>query len=169
MIANLEAYKKTMVKKRESLVLQQIINWRYLSENLATGGQPTELQLAAIESAGYDVVINLGLANKEYSLDDEKNCLESLGLDYVHIPVEWESPTTSDLERFIAAMKKQHGKKIFVHCAANKRVSVFVAMYRILEQGWSRDDAMAAVLDVWEPNEVWCRFIESVLVQRAKP
>jgi len=61
-----------MVKKRESLFLQQIINWRYLSENLATGGQPTELQLAAVASEGYEVVINLGLANKEYSLADEK-------------------------------------------------------------------------------------------------
>jgi hypothetical protein len=61
-----------MVKKRESLVLQQIINWRYLSENLATGGQPSELQLAAVASEGYDVVINLGLANKDYSLADEK-------------------------------------------------------------------------------------------------
>jgi len=86
----------------------------------------------------------------------------------VHIPVEWESPTTSDLDRFIATMKKLRGKKIFVHCAANKRVSVFVAMYQILEQGWSREDAMAAVLDVWEPNEIWCRFIESVIDQRAR-
>ncbi|HXY61759.1 MAG TPA: protein tyrosine phosphatase family protein [Nitrospirota bacterium] len=149
--------------------LQQIINWRHLSENLATGGQPTETQLAALAMAGYRVVINLGLANKEYSLADEKGLLESLGLGYVHIPVEWETPTPSDLEKFITAMKNLSGKKMFVHCAANKRVSVFIALYRILEQGWSREDAMAGVLDVWMPNEAWSGFIEGVLGRKERP
>ncbi|HYA87386.1 MAG TPA: protein tyrosine phosphatase family protein [Nitrospirota bacterium] len=168
-IADPAARLNTMVKKMENPVLQQIKNWRYLSENLATGGQPTEQQLAAIAAAGYHVVINLGLMNEDYSLADEKSFLESLGLDYVHIPVEWETPTSSDLERFIAAMKNLSDRKIFVHCAANKRVSVFIALYRILEQGWSQEDAMAGVLDVWEPNEAWCRFIEGVLSQRRRP
>ncbi len=151
-----------------SAVLQQIKNWRFLSENLATGGQPTEPQLVAVALAGYHIVINLGLLKKEYSLPDEKSFLESLGVDYVHIPVEWEKPTWADLEKFIATMKKQRGKKIFVHCAANKRVSVFVAMYRILEQGWPREDAMAGVFDVWAPNEVWSQFIEKVLGQKKR-
>lgn len=147
----------------DNIVLQEIKNWRSLSDNLATGGQPTEPQLAAFATTGFQVVINLGLLNKEYSLADEKGFVESLGLDYVHIPVEWEAPTRADLESFIAAMNKLKGKKLFVHCAANKRVSVFVALYRILEQGTSREDAMAGVLDVWEPNEVWSRFIERIL------
>ena len=119
--------------------------------------------MKALAAAGYGVVINLGLLNKEYSLADEKGLVSSLGLEYVHIPVEWEAPTRTDLESFITAMKQVSKKKIFIHCAANKRVSVFVALYRILEQGTSREDAIAGVLDVWEPNEVWSRFIERIL------
>jgi len=153
-------------EKMENAFLQEIINWRHLSENLATGGQPTKQQLAAVAAAGYGVVINLGLMNKEYSFANEKSFVESLGLKYVHIPVEWEAPTRADLERFIAAMKKMNNEKIFVHCAANKRVSVFVALYRILDEGWSREDAMAGVFDVWSPNQVWNQFIEHILKSR---
>jgi protein tyrosine phosphatase (PTP) superfamily phosphohydrolase (DUF442 family) len=150
----------------ETAVLQEIKNWRHLSENISTGGQPTEPQLRVLAAAGYGVVINLGLLNKEYSLVDEKGLVSSLGLEYVHIPVEWEAPTRADLESFMTVMKQLSKKKIFIHCAANKRVSVFVALYRILEHGWSREDALAGVLDVWEPNEVWNQFIEHVLKPR---
>ena len=39
--------------------LAGIYNYRQLSERIATSGQPTEAQLAAIAAAGYPVVVNL--------------------------------------------------------------------------------------------------------------
>jgi len=65
-------------------------------------------------------------------LPDERGLVERLGLKYVHIPVEWQAPTAADLSKFISAIDAHADKKLFIHCAANKRVSVFMALHSLL-------------------------------------
>jgi protein tyrosine phosphatase (PTP) superfamily phosphohydrolase (DUF442 family) len=105
-------------------------------------------------SRGFRVVINLGLKDADYALPDEQGLVESLGLIYEPIPVLWEQPTTQNFERFTDCMNCHKDKKLFVHCAANKRVSVFVALYRILEQSLSSEQAFHDLDAVWKPNEI---------------
>lgn len=143
-------------------VLQGIYNYRQLTDLIATAGQPSEEELVAVALAGFEVVVNLALHDVEYSLPDERKVVESLGRRYIHIPVAWERPLRSDLERFFDTMDQFAAKKVFVHCAANKRVSVFMALYRQLRQGWSRDAAMTGVLAIWEPDDVWRRFLREM-------
>lgn len=143
--------------------LQGIYNYRRLTDRLATAGQPTEAELAVIAQAGYEVVVNLALHDAEYSLPDERKTVESSGMRYVHIPVEWARPLRSDLERFFGVMDEMSDKRVFVHCAANKRVSAFIALYRILRLGWPRDAAFAEMHAVWEPDAVWTRFLNDML------
>lgn len=147
----------------DELQLERILNYRRVSEKIATSGQPSEKELVAIAEAGFKVVINLGLENREYSLPDEKARVEALGLEYVHIPVEWDKPTSGDLHKFIRVVRHNKQRNLFIHCAANKRVSVFVALYRICELGWSREVALQAVQEIWEPNETWKHFIADTL------
>jgi len=144
-------------------VLQGIYNYRRLSEEIATAGQPSEEELAAVAHAGFEVVVNLALHDAEYSLPEECRTVESLGMRYVHIPVVWERPLRSDLERFFELMDELSDKRVFVHCAANKRVSVFMALYRQRRQGWSADAVMPDVLAIWEPDDVWRRFLEEMI------
>ncbi len=114
-----------------------IYNYLRLTDLIATAGRPSEEELAAVARAGFEVVVNLALHDAEYSLPDERRTVESLGLSYVHIPVAWERPLRSDLERFFEVMDKLASRKLFIHCAANKRVSVFMALYRQLRQDWT--------------------------------
>jgi hypothetical protein len=51
-------------------------------------------------------------------------------------------------------------KKVFVHCAANYRVSSFIPLYGQAKLGWSLEQANAHIRRLWEPNEVWTAFIE---------
>jgi uncharacterized protein (TIGR01244 family) len=145
--------------------LQGIFNYRKLSERIATSGQPSEAELAAIAQAGYQVVVNLGLLDQDYSLADERGVVEFLGLEYVHIPVLWERPTRADLEAFFRTMEEHQGKSVWVHCAANMRVSVFVALYRALILGWPLERALPDVYALWVPNETWQRFIDTMAVE----
>ncbi len=151
--------------------LESIARYVALSETLATAGQPSQAQLAAIAAAGFEVVINLALHDDpRYSLPDEAATVTSLGMAYVHIPVAFAAPKQSDLAAFFAAMQRAEGRKVFVHCAANKRVSVFVALYRIARQGWPQDDALAALREVWEPDAIWLGFMAEALPEfRAAP
>jgi protein tyrosine phosphatase (PTP) superfamily phosphohydrolase (DUF442 family) len=97
------------------------------------------------------------------ALSDEQDLVVAQGMEYVHIPVTWESPTAEDLEHFFAVMDQNHSRKVFVHCVMNMRVSCFVFLYRALRLGVSVEDAWQSVLTIWEPNDVWQRFIDDML------
>jgi protein tyrosine phosphatase (PTP) superfamily phosphohydrolase (DUF442 family) len=144
--------------------ITSIYNFRQATPDLATSGQPTEEQLRSMAVAGYQVVINLALHDDpRYSLEDEASSVRSLGLDYVHIPVQFAAPTIPDLERFFDAMDIHKGQRVWVHCAANMRVTAFLGLYRRLRLGWSEEEAFELMNDVWQPNEVWSAFIRDRL------
>jgi protein tyrosine phosphatase (PTP) superfamily phosphohydrolase (DUF442 family) len=147
--------------------IAEIYNYRQAAPDLATSGQPREDQLAAIAGAGYEVLINLALHDDpRYSLPDEATSVKELGLQYIHIPVRFDAPSTSDLSKFFAAMTSHKDRRVWVHCAANMRVTAFLGLYRCLCEGWAEEPAFALLREIWQPDEVWSAFIAS---QLAKP
>ena len=139
--------------------LDEIKNFVVVSDRLGTAGQPSEAQLRDVAAAGFDVVVNLGLLDLRYCLADEAGTVASLGLAYHHIPVDFSAPQADDLRRFFDVMDGARDQKVFVHCAANYRVSSFVALYGEARFGWSSDQGDAHIRRIWEPNETWVRFI----------
>lgn len=144
-------------------MLTDIYNYLPFSGSLATSGQPTEAQIAEIAQAGFQVVVNLALTDQDYSLPDEASLVLRHGMEYIHIPVIWERPTLSNLENFFAVMDANWERQVFVHCAANMRVSAFLALYRILRLGWQPERAFAEMQRIWQPEGVWQAFIQSAL------
>ncbi len=144
-------------------MLNEIHNYLQIDSQLSTGGQPTSVQLEEVARSGFQVVINLAPIHANYSLPDEKGLVEKLGMGYVHIPVKWNQPTDSDFHRFSDAMQANSQKRIFAHCAANYRVSSFVTIYRILYQGWDKQEALKDLHRIWNPNDIWQAFIDHVL------
>jgi protein tyrosine phosphatase (PTP) superfamily phosphohydrolase (DUF442 family) len=144
------------------MTLTDIYNFIPISETLGTSGQPTEAQMSEIAAAGYKVVVNLALGKSENALTDEAGTVHVLGMTYHHIPVVWESPQLSDFEQFCPLMDSLAGQKVFLHCAANYRASMFVALYAEKRWGWTHAQADAHIRRIWEPDEVWARFIENV-------
>lgn len=143
--------------------IESIYNYVSLTDNLATSGQPTEEELFFIVNSGYDVVINLGLDNTEYSLKNEADFFNQKKIKYIHIPVIFKEPKQRDLTQFIETLEKYREKRIFVHCAANKRVSVFIALYRVIKLGWQKSQALNHINLIWQPNKVWQSFINQQL------
>ncbi len=139
--------------------LEEIYNYLQISDEIATSGQPTVEQFGAIKQAGYEVVVNLALVDSPNALPNEKEIIEVRGMEYIHIPVIWDNPTLEDLHSFFETMNVNQGKKIFVHCAMNKRVSVFVYLYRRICLGASQEEAKLDLNKLWVPNEVWQRLI----------
>jgi len=85
---------------------------------------------------------------------------------YVHIPVQFSAPTHADLLAFFEVMARNEGETIWVHCAANMRVSAFLGLYRVIRQGWMHERAFALMNDIWQPDETWSSFI-SVALERS--
>jgi protein tyrosine phosphatase (PTP) superfamily phosphohydrolase (DUF442 family) len=143
--------------------LRSIRNFVRLSDRLGTSGQPTEEQFAIIRDAGYEVVINLLPAEREAA--NEGQVIAQLGMEYVNIPVRWTEPTVENVGIFFAVMDAMTGRKVFVHCAVNMRVSAFLYMYRILRLGLDEDEAEADLHDIWVPDGVWADLIDTVKIR----
>ncbi len=108
---------------------QDIYNYRQVNDHLITGGQPTEEQLRSAAAEGFRVVINLATESPRNSVKDEPSLVESLGMAYHAIPVEWENPQASDFAAFEAVLKGLNDEKVLIHCAANFRVTAFYSLY----------------------------------------
>ena len=140
--------------------MQGVHNFIQVRPDLATSGVIAKESFAEIRADGYDVVVNLLPDDSKYAVSDEAAVVADLGMDYVHIPVDFAAPSASNYDDFTAAMRTARGKKVWVHCAANWRVSSFVSLYGELELGWTRSIAEELVEKAWgEPDAVWRQFI----------
>lgn len=141
--------------------VEGIYNYLRVSDRLGTAGQPTREQISAIKAAGFAVVVNLDVAGSVPWSESEE--VAQLGMDYIHIPVVWSSPQPEDLDRFFEVMDSHQDRMVFVHCAANMRVSAFIFLYRVLRQGVPPRMASEHLDRIWEPNRIWHHFIEDSL------
>ena len=115
--------------------------------------------MSLIRDAGFQTIINLAPHGVENSLPNEAAVVEGLGVNYIHIPVDFTNPTDADFDQFSSTLQSLEGKKTWVHCAANMRVSAFTYRYRrdVLKQ-----DASVIEKDlhrIWEPFGVWQKFV----------
>ena len=149
--------------KPSSTSLSEIYSFRAVGDKLGTAGQPTEEQFRMVREAGFDVVINLALPTSDNALANEGSVVTDLGMSYVHIPVDFKAPSAQDFRAFCRVMEAFDERPLFVHCAANKRVSAFVFLYRVLCQRIALPDAERDLRAIWQPDEVWSRFIQQQL------
>jgi protein tyrosine phosphatase (PTP) superfamily phosphohydrolase (DUF442 family) len=141
--------------------MKDIYHYQYLDENLSSSGMPTAEQLKAVAQAGVQVVINLAPHEVPQALSNEGELVNSLGMEYVNIPILWRAPDAELLRRFMDTMDAHAGKKIHVHCEANYRASAFIMLYRVNRLGWKKEDAIPVMEKMWNPEDfpTWEKFI----------
>ena len=71
-----------------------------MGDRLGTAGQPTEGQFRTIREAGFEAVVNLGLPTSDNALPNEGSVVTGLGMSYIHIPVNFQAPTSQDFQSF---------------------------------------------------------------------
>ncbi|BAU15130.1 hypothetical protein LEP3755_56870 [Leptolyngbya sp. NIES-3755] len=151
--------------------MELIANFVQINDRLGTAGQPTIEQFTAIRDAGYTVVINLAVPTSEGAVTqacakgiaNEREIVESLGMQYFHIPVVWDNPTIEDFNQFSNVMQTHSDQSVFVHCAKNMRVSAFVYLYRRSHENISEEEARADLNKIWQPNPTWQMLMKTVL------
>jgi uncharacterized protein (TIGR01244 family) len=150
--------------------MKDIYNYLYLDEKLSSSGMPKPEQMKSVADAGVQVVINLATSKSEGAIPNEGELVKGLGMEYIHIPVDWNNPTKENLDQFMRMMDAHQNEHVLVHCQANYRASAFVAMYRVVRQGWQADDALEVMHKIWheEENPVWNMFIEDTLNEKGE-
>jgi protein tyrosine phosphatase (PTP) superfamily phosphohydrolase (DUF442 family) len=140
--------------------IHQVFDWLWSS------GQLSEDDIVCLPALGIEAVINLALPTSSNALSGEAELITSLGIAYVQIPVVWEQPALHQLDQFFGALKLFEGRRVWVHCAKNMRVSAFIYLYRRLVLGEDIEDASFPMREVWMPNETWQIFIQRALASK---
>ena len=145
--------------------MNELYNYKFFHEKLSSSGMPTAEQMKSVAEAGVQLVINLAPHDVKKAIPNEPELVESLGMQYINIPVNWGTPTKDGLNLFMDAMDANQDKKIHVHCEANFRASAFIAMYRILRLGWKSEEALEIMHTIWDDDAypVWKMFIEDAI------
>jgi len=89
--------------------------------------------------------------------------VQSLGLSYQQIAVDWGNPTAENFERFVELMQSYGNDKVYVHCEMNMRASAFVYLYRVTQLEADLEEAKKDMLAIWTPQGTWQTFIDDVL------
>ena len=158
-------YCLTLVEKMTGFSLKKnklscIFNYLQINPNITTSGQPRSNQFDAIRAAGFGKVINLAPPAGENSVADEASILSKMDIDYINIPVDFSAPSEQDFEQFVHHIESHQKQKIWVHCAANMRVSAFIFRYRTAILGENRQTAKDDLFKIWRPNKIWRQFID---------
>ncbi len=143
--------------------LEDISNFRQYTPQFASSGQPSAEQLQLVQDSGFERVIYLAFTTDHTAIDDEDALVKELGMDYVHIPVDWENPTSSDFYAFAGVLQTGPAQKTLLHCQVNLRASTFSFLYRVIYDDVDVADAKEDMNSVWQPNATWQEFVFDVL------
>jgi protein tyrosine phosphatase (PTP) superfamily phosphohydrolase (DUF442 family) len=127
----------------QKLHIDGIHNAGKVTDVLYRGAQPREVGLSQLKILGITTIVDLRSEDHD-KIAWERKRAESLGMRFVHIPVNgWDPPSDEQIVQFLSIMRDNPGQKVFVHCHFGEdRTSVFIAAYRIVSQKWPAEKAI---------------------------
>jgi len=127
-------------------------NFAKVSDVLYRGAQPTAEGFRALKSMGVKTVVSLRI------LHSDRELLAGTGLHYLRISAKAWHPEDEDVARVLKIIDQPENQPVFVHCHHGAdRTGAMVAAYRIVKQGWTREDA-AAELPNFGYHPVWTQI-----------
>lgn len=131
----------------------KVLNFYKYNEYISLSGLPEKKDFQDMKKEGYEIVISLCMPSDSKTLENEEAILTELGLTYIHIPVDYETPKLKDYQLFESLLDAFKGKKLWIHCTKNYRVSAFMYLY-----GGAYYDR-TLLEKFWTPNETWEAFV----------
>jgi tyrosine-protein phosphatase SIW14 len=124
----------------KKLTLAGVKNFGEVTPMLYRGAQPSREGFKALAGMGIDMVVDLRLSGQ----DGEKKTVMHSGMQYVSIPWHCMFPRDRTMAQFLAVLRENPRKKIFVHCRyGNDRTGMMIAAYRIAVENWTVEEAGA--------------------------
>ncbi|MGZ7064896.1 MAG: fused DSP-PTPase phosphatase/NAD kinase-like protein [Candidatus Aminicenantales bacterium] len=112
-------------------------NWYKLDDDVYRSEQPTRKGFEEIRAHGIVTIINLRSENSDDKL------VEGLGFFVMDIPMSAFSVSEDDVVKALGAIQAAP-KPVLVHCQyGSDRAGVIMAMYRVVIQNWTKEDALA--------------------------
>src|SRR5262249_35228207 len=132
-----------VIAAQENRSYGELPNFHQVNGNLYRGAQPQHGGLKKLSELGIKTVINLRGVSEETRSEQAE--AEASGLRYFNIPMSGLGrPTDDQVERALAVIDARENWPVFVHCQrGSDRTGVIIAVYRILRDQWTEEQAIA--------------------------
>lgn len=112
-------------------------NLHRVDDGVWRGAQPTAEGMRELEKLGVKTVLNLRAS------ESDRELLAGTSLDAVEIEMHAWHGEEEDVRAAMAVLTDPTRRPVFVHCRHGAdRTGVICALYRVLDQGWSKADAI---------------------------
>ncbi|MEG0488195.1 MAG: dual specificity protein phosphatase family protein, partial [Acinetobacter sp.] len=114
-------------------------NFYQISQTVYRSEQPNTEVISELQKNHIDIVINLRNRNKD------KSVLADQSFKLIHVPINTWAINRNDLLMVMQTIQaaEQKNQKVLIHCYhGSDRTGASVAMYRIIFENWSIDDAL---------------------------
>ena len=120
-------------------LIQAEHNFYKISNDLYRSEQPSQALITELKQQQIQTIINLRSRN------DDINVLDQHEFNLIHVPIHTWAMNRHDLLQVMQHIQtaKQNQQKVLLHCYhGSDRTGASVAMYRIIFEGWSIEDAV---------------------------
>lgn len=138
--------------------LKGVGNFYRVNNNLYRSGQPTEEGMKNLEKIGIKTIINL----RAFYTDTDEIKGTALLKEELSINAWWIKD--EDIIHVLQIIEKKENGPFLIHCSYGAdRTGVVIAMYRIVEQGWSREEAIEEmVAGGYGFHPIWSNIIDYI-------
>ena len=139
----------TPVQMQGSANLYKVTDYLYRSK------QPTVEGMKNLKKLGIKTIINL---RPLYSDSDK---IKGTGLLVEELSVNAWHIEDADVVRVLRIIRKRENGPFLIHCSHGAdRVGVMIAMFRVVEQGWTKEDAIQEMVNGgYGFHRLWFRII----------
>jgi len=114
-----------------------------IQEKIFFSGQPTAASILSFREIGIQTVINLRTEAEMQNIDfGEAKLVESLGMEYINIPVGREEPADETISLLMDTIEKYSSTPMLMHCRSSSRTGYVWALYRGIRAGEPVEDAI---------------------------
>lgn len=147
----------------------KIGNFHKVTDDVYRGDRPTAEDLKELQSRGIKTLLDLETFHTDrYVIAESKT-----NFKFLHIRMNAWDIDDEDIVTVLDILTDKNNYPIYVHCKhGSDRTGVVIAMYRIVVQGWSKEDAIAEMKGggygfhlIWENIP---EYIQKVDVEKIK-
>jgi len=117
-------------------------NLHKVGDGYYRGAQPTSAGVRELAKLGVRTIVNLR------ALHSDRRLIGDASLSYEHIGMTALHAEDEDVVRFLRVVTDLRRQPVFVHCQHGAdRTGLMTAVYRIVAQRWSKDEAIREMTD----------------------
>ena len=154
----------------QPVMLEHSDNFFKVNDDLYRSAQPSKKGMRAYEAFGIRTVVNLRARHTDNSE------AKGTGLVLVHIPTRTRKVASDEFVIKALQAVRDAEKPALVHCMHGAdRTGLIIAMYRVIEQGWSKEAALDEMRNggfgfhsIWEHIPEYLEKLDGASIDRIR-